>query len=327
VATRNSQESKGVAFKGEMGHLTSEQIQEFLDRQLTREEEAAAQEHLSACTHCQSEVEAWGLLFSDLGSLPELDPGPAFLHAVLQQAPVREPVGAGARGWLAARKARRLDEAHIPPGSIQDYLEGLLPTQPAARLEAHLASCETCRCQVVEWDGLMESMGPLGHFAPAPGFAERVMAQVMVPSPAPLRDRSLASLPGRAWAWIRSVLPQTRHGWAVAGGVASAPTITLMALTYLVFSRPLMTPGNFGSYLLWKATGLLDSIPALVASFISQSSILLGFFSVLEPVVTSPVLLGLGGLVFSLISAGALWVLYKNLLATPTDDRYARARV
>jgi hypothetical protein len=34
-----------------------------------------------------------------------------------------------------------------------------------------------------------------------------------------------------------------------------------------------------------------------------------------------------GGLVFSLVSACALWVLYRNLIVTPPDNRYARARV
>jgi hypothetical protein len=34
-----------------------------------------------------------------------------------------------------------------------------------------------------------------------------------------------------------------------------------------------------------------------------------------------------GGLLFSLFSAAALWVLYKNLIVTQSDDRYARARV
>jgi hypothetical protein len=100
-----------------------------------------------------------------------------------------------------------------------------------------------------------------------------------------------------------------------------------MALTYLVFSRPLMTLGNFGSYLLWKAGGLFDNVAALVTSFVSQSSALLRLFSILEPVASSPLLLGLGGLAFSLFSAGALWVLYKNLLVTQPEDGYARARV
>jgi anti-sigma factor RsiW len=310
-----------------MRHLTSEQIQEFLDRQLTREETAEVEEHLSACTHCQSEVEAWGFLFSDLGSLQELEPSPAFRSQVLEQAPALEEAGSRARAWLAARRARILEEAHIPAASIQDYLEGLLQPQPVARLEAHLSSCECCRSEVEGWESLMGSLRPLGHFSPEPGFAERVMTQVMIPGPVRVRNQGLASLPGRALAWIRSVLPQTRHGWAVAGGMASAPTITLITLAYLVFSRPLMTPANFGSYLLWKASGLFDSVVALGASMVSESSALLSILSFLEPIAGSPVLLGLGGLVFSLLSSGALWVLYKNLLATPTDDRYARARV
>ncbi len=316
-----------MALDGEMKHLTSEQIQEFLDQQLNRKEEAVIREHLSACTHCQGEVESWGLLFSDLGNLSELNPGPAFLGDVMRQAPVRETVKARPRGWLAARKTRRHEEPHIPPASIQDYLEGLLLPQPSARVEAHLVSCSSCRAEVEGWKDLMGSLGPLGHFAPAPGFAERVMAQVMVPAPVAVRRRGLASLPAAILAWTRRTLPQTRHGWAVAGGVASAPTITLLTLIYLVFSRPLVTLGTFGSYLLWKASAFFDSAVGLAASIISENGILLSLFSVFEPVFRSPVLIGLGGLVFSLFSAGALWVLYKNLLVTPTDDRYARARV
>ena len=316
-----------MAFDGDKRHLTSEQIQEFLDQQLTPQEEAAVRGHLGACTRCQSEAETWGLLFSDLGSLPELDPGPAFLNEVLQQAPVREPVGALARGWLDARKARRREEAHVPAGSIQDYLENLLPAQPAARLEAHLSSCGTCRDEVQEWETLLGSFQPLGHFAPKSGFAERVMAQVLVPAPVAVATGRWSSLPGRALAWARSLLPSTRHGWAVAGGMASAPTITMTALIYLVFSRPLLTPGTFGSYLLFKASALVDTVVAVVSTGVSESEILLRAYSLLEPLIQSPFLLGVGGLLFSLISAGALWVLYRNLIFTSSDDRYARARV
>jgi hypothetical protein len=51
-----------------------------------------------------------------------------------------------------------------------------------------------------------------------------------------------------------------------------------------------------------------------------------GIISFLEPVAGSPFLLGLGGLVLSLLSAAALWVLYRNLIATSRNERYARAR-
>ncbi|MCJ7630188.1 MAG: zf-HC2 domain-containing protein [Longimicrobiales bacterium] len=315
-----------MATDGDLKHLTSEQIQEFLDQQLTPQGEALVREHLGACTRCQSETEAWGVLFSDLGSLPELDPGPAFLGQVLQKAPVGEPVGQRARGWLGVRTARRREDAHIPAGSIQDYLENLLPPQPAARLEAHLGSCSSCREEVQEWESLLGSFQPLGHFAPRPGFSERVMAQILVPAPVPVAGR-WSSLPGRAVAWTRGLLPKTRQGWAVAGGVASAPTITMAALIYLVFSRPLLTPGAFGSYLLWKATALADTVVSAVSTGVVESTTLFRVYSWLEPLTQSPFLLGLGGLALSLISAGALWVLYRNLIITPSDDRYARAQL
>ena len=316
-----------MALDGELRHLVSEQIQELLDQELTPEEEASVQEHLAVCTRCQSEVDSWGLLFSNLAGLPELDPSPAFLQEVLQKAPVWEPLGKRAHGWLAARKTNRREEAHIPAGSIQDFLENLLPVQPAGRMEAHLASCGSCGEEVQEWKNLFGSFQPLGHFAPKSGFAERVMAQVLVPAPVPLPAGRWSSLPGRALVGARSLLPKTRHGWAVVGGVASAPTITMAALIYLVFSRPLLTPGTFGSYVLWKASALVDTLVATVSTGVLESAVLFRAYSLFEPLTQSPFLLGFGGLAFSLISAGSLWVLYRNLIVTPSDDRYARARV
>lgn len=316
-----------MAFDGELRHLTSENIQEFLDRQLTPREEAAVREHLAVCARCQSEAEGWSLLFSDLSSLPELQPGPAFLQDVLQQVPVPEPAVGKAHGWMAARKRRRYEEAHIPVGSIQDYLENLLPPQPRTRLEAHLEGCASCGKEMKEWENLLLSFQALGHFAPKSGFAERVMTQVMVPAPVPVRSGGWSSFPGRVLAWARSLLPETRHGWAVAGGIASAPTITMGALVYLVFSRPLLTPGTFGSYMLWKASALFDSLVATISAGVIESPVLLWIYSLLEPLIQSPFLLGVGGLAFSLVSAGALWVLYRNLIVTPPDNRYARARI
>jgi len=316
-----------VATDGEMRHLTSEQIQEFLDRQLPPQEEARAQEHLAVCPRCRSEAEAWGLLFTDLSTLPELAPGPLFRQDVLEQAPVREAKPGLVAGWRAAREASRREEAHVPAGSIQDYLENLLPAQPAARLEAHLQGCSSCRRKVEEWEGFLGSFESLEHFAPSPGFASRVMEQVMVPAPVPATGRGWPTVPGRVLSWIRGFLPKTRHGWAVVGGMASAPTITMAALVYLLFSRPQLTPSAFGSYLLWKASALIESLFSAISAMAMESATLLRLLELLEPLARSPLFLGLGGLVFSLLSAGALWVLYRNLIVTPSDDRYARARV
>ncbi len=316
-----------MAWDGEMRHMTSERIQEFLDRRLTPEGEAAVREHLSVCPRCQSEAEAWRLLFSDLAELPQLDPGPSFIGAVLEQAPVREATGPRPRQWIAAMSARRPEGVHIPTASIQDYLDGLLPAPPSRRVQAHLAACSSCRDEVQEWESLMAAIPRLGHFAPSPSFAEQVMAQVNVPSPVPARSHRLASIPGRVLGWSRSFLPKTRHGWAVAAGVASTPAITMATLVYLLFSRPLLTPANFGSYLLWKVAAFLSSFMTSASAFVMESGTLYPIYSLLETVGRSPFILGVGGIVFSLASATALWVLYRNLLVTSSDDRYARARV
>jgi anti-sigma factor RsiW len=308
-----------------MRHLTSEQIQEFLDQRLSPGEEAQVREHLSACPACQEEVEGWSLLFSDLGNLGDLEPGPTFAGRVLQEVPAGEVVPGLMGEWMRARRKRRIEEAHIPAGSFQDYLEKLIPPQPAARLEAHLRVCPTCFDELERWEALMASCRTLERFGPSPGFAQRVMAQVRVPTPEPLGRRQ--TIPGRAVAWVREFLPQTRRGWAVAGGMASTPTITLGALVFLVFSHPLLTVGTFASYLYWKASDLLAGLWSVVADAALQSVALSYISSVLEVLAQSPVLLGLGGLVFSILGMGALWILYRNLLVSPSDDQYARVRV
>lgn len=316
-----------MAMDGNRGHLTPEKIQEYLDQQLSPGELDLVQEHLGFCTRCQEEVEAWSLLFSDLSGLPELEPSPALSHQVLEEIPVPQPHGKRATGWLAAREEKKHEGVHIPPGILQDYLEKQLGPGPTSRLETHLHACSSCQEQVQEWKQVMGVFSPLGHFAPSPGFAERVMVQILMPAPVPVRARTWKSLPRRALAWTRSLLPETRHGWAVAGGIASAPTIIMATLIYMVFSRPLLTPGNLGSYLLFKGSTVFDTLTAFVSGLVSQNATLAQWISILETVAQSPMLLGVGGLGFSLLSAGALWVLYRNLLVPPSDNRYARARV
>jgi hypothetical protein len=109
--------------------------------------------------------------------------------------------------------------------------------------------------------------------------------------------------------------------------MASAPTITMAALVYLLFSRPLLTPGAFGSYFLWKASDLFASVINGISSWAGDNPLVLQAYARVESLIGDPLILGVGGLLFSLFSAAALWVLYKNLIVTQSDDRYARVRV
>lgn len=305
-------------------HLTSEQIQEFLDERLSPQEEARVQEHLAVCPHCREETEGWAVLFSDLGSMEELSPGPLFSQEVMARLPVRKPLAARVRGWLGGGEGVSAPGRHLAGERIQDYLEGALPPPQAADALLHLTSCEACQMEASGWERLFGALAALGRFSPAPGFAGRVMARVRIPAPVPA---PWVRTGNRILAWARGFLPQTRHGWAVAGGIASAPTITVAALLYLVFSHPLLSAGNFATYVLWKASALFGSLVSAVAGAAVDSVALFEAYTLLGTLTESPLLLGLGGLVFSALSALALWVLYRNLIATPTvERRYARAQ-
>ncbi len=314
-----------MALGGESRHLTSEQIQEFLDQGLSSREEAMVREHLSVCAHCRGEAESWSFLFAELGSLPGLEPGPDFAPGVIQGLAVHRPLGQRVRSWAARARSAQPAGEHIPPEGIQDYLENLLPPLPSSRLEAHLASCDHCRESLEDWKSFMGSFQGLRRFSPEPGFADRVMAQVNVPAPVPARAWS--SVPARVLGWARSLLPQTRRGWAVAGGVASAPTISIAALLYLVFSHPLTTLGTLSAYASLKASALFGSVFSGLVGRAMESLAAFRAYSLVEAVLASPLLVGLGGLIFSLLSAGALWVLYRNLASTHSEDGHARARV
>jgi anti-sigma factor RsiW len=307
-------------------HLTSEQIQEFLDERLTPPESAQVREHLSACPRCQGELEAWEVLFSELGELPELAPGPGFSRPILENLPVKEPVGARVRSWIGSLVPGRSGQGHLLPESIQDYVEGALSRRRAARAESHLAACRTCREEAREWHEVFGALGSLERFEPSTGFSQAVMSRVRVPAPVPAKG--VAALGGRALDWIRGLLPRTRKGWAVAGGIASAPTITMVALVYLVFSHPLLTLGNLFHYVSWKASAFFASAFTAVAGRLVESVAVFKAYALLEAVTASPLLVGAGGLGFTFLCALALWVLYRNLITTPSvDDRYARVRI
>jgi len=307
-----------------MRHLTSEQIQEFLDRGLTPMEAGWVQEHLSVCPRCRSEMEAWSLLFSDLGSLPQLDPGPDLARGVLENLQVPEPLGQRVLGWVAPLGPPLPESGHLSAETLQEAVDGTLPRGHTAGARTHLAACDSCRAEMGRWERLFGSLATLGRLAPSAGFAERVMARIRIPAPVPAL---WAGFGRRAAAWTRSLLPKTRRGWAVAGGIASAPTITVGALFYLVFSHPLVTMGSFTTYVSWKVSALVGSLLSYAASAVLESVALFRAYSIMETLASSPLLLGIGGLTFSLTSALALWVLYRNLVATPSvESRYARAR-
>ena len=158
------------------GHIDPERMQAFLDGELSQEEMAAVQEHTAFCARCQSEIEAWEMVFSELDLLGEVGPSEGFsdrVMAALPRAKTRRAWGWGWQ-WLAPKS---YPTPHLGPGHIQDFLDGRMSTRQAARVEAHFSGCEMCAAEVERCREVLTALEGLPQLAPSDGFSERVMAQ------------------------------------------------------------------------------------------------------------------------------------------------------
>lgn len=104
-------------------------------------------------------------------------------------------------------------DRHLTPDEVELFTLGFPARPPSA--ETHLAACPECRREVESLQALHQALSSLQHFAPAPAFAERVMARVTLP------------VPWRARAWTFA-----RERWlpAAAALVAVVGTAGLTAL-------------------------------------------------------------------------------------------------
>jgi len=219
---------------------------------------------------------------------------------------------------------------HVPGERLQDFVEGVLPQRQAARIQIHLDDCGTCSKEVLEWRGVMGSLEHLERFAPADGFAARVMEEVRPPAivPAPAPAREILAAAREALAWAGRLVPQTREAWAALSGIAVTPMATLGLLLYTVFSHPTLTPGALLSFVGWKVTALAATAWDATSAMLLESTGMFRVYNFMESLVAAPAALAGGFLVFSCLMAAAAWVLYKNLIATPSvDGQYARVSI
>jgi hypothetical protein len=85
-----------------MSHLTPEQIERYLDGELTPPELEAARAHLAGCDACRAELAAARELFALLAALPD-DPPPQDISAAVLQRIAPPRWGARAWGLVAAQ--------------------------------------------------------------------------------------------------------------------------------------------------------------------------------------------------------------------------------
>jgi anti-sigma factor RsiW len=308
-------------------HLSAETLQAFLDDELQGAERIRAEEHLAACAGCAAERDGWRLLFEELRGLPVLGPPPGFGDSVLAEvdlAPALTPAlpwAARLRSKLAAL-VRGSTGAHPSEERLQELADGLLPARQVARVRTHMESCPACARNAAQWSSVFAALDRVGHLAPAPDFADTVMARVRVQASAP------AVQPESEWrhavVWVRRLIPQTRRAWATLSGIALTPAVTAGLVFWSVFTHPSLTPGALASFAWWKATAWASAIWRASSAGALESTGLFGIYSALESVALSPVALAGALVALSLGTVSAVWVLYKNLIANhPVDGHHA----
>lgn len=315
-----------MAKKRSKTHLTAERIQAFLDDSLSRDERAEVHAHSTFCASCHAEFEAWRLLYSELGGLVQLDPGPGFRDRVLANldTPADVPAQDRAFGWLRRRALQAAK--HLDPDRLQDYVEGLLPTRQMARISTHLEGCGVCRREEEHWQSLIQGIEELPAMAPSSGFHGRVMARIQLGRL--VRPMAARTAGARALSWAGRLVPRTQRAWAVISGIALTPATVVALLGYAVFSNPLVTPGGLASFLWWRVGGAATVLWGVLASGLVESGLLLNAYSIWDLLAGSPIVTAMVSVSFAAATGLAGWVLYRNLITTHTvDGKYARASV
>lgn len=295
-------------------HVGDGVLQDFLEGTLAARESARVGQHLEACTACTSEADAWLVMMRRLDGLDTFAPKDGFAERVMAvvDLPVARPLAARIRQRLTELLGGHVSE-HVPAGVLQDFVDGLLPARAVARVEVHVTGCATCASEAEDWRTVMAHLETLERLTPQQGFADQVMARVQVPQ----RATSVATLPiwSNVLAAAARLVPQTHEAWAAVSGVAVTPAVTVGLILYVVSSHPTLTLGSLASFAWWQVTDLGSMALSGLSAAVLQSGELFSVYSLFETLASAPLMVAGGFLTYSMASALALRVLYRNLVA------------
>lgn len=120
--------------------------------------------------------------------------------------------------------------AHLTESAVEQFADGLLTGEEYSKAETHVGGCDLCAARVEASRALIDALSTLPRFAPSPGFADQVMANIQVaPRASPI------------FAWIRHWAPETRRGWTLLVAALLAPMLPLLGIAAWVASSPVVT--------------------------------------------------------------------------------------
>jgi hypothetical protein len=128
-----------------------------------------------------------------------------------------------------------------------------------------------------------------------------------------------AIAPSPAWSRLTAaasrLVPQTRQAWAALSGVAVTPVVIVGLMAYAVFSHPTLTVGSLLSFAWWQVSDLATGALTALSGAVLQNASGLGVSTLFEMLVAAPLLVAGGVIVYTVASALAVRVLWRNLYA------------
>jgi hypothetical protein len=196
---------------------------------------------------------------------------------------------------------------------LEAFSDGSLANSEKSVVEDHLVQCGHCRGEVEEWRTMFSALAAMPLFAPAAGFADRVMSHVRIPEPWYSRASSAF---GRTFGRF---IPRTTPGWAMAVALLAVPVLAVGTLAFWLLSRSYLT-----GYRLWVfATDQFASGANQVASSafsrVLSTDVSVWLVRTITSFMESSGLRGVGALAAAsaAIIVVSIWVLYRYLFRNP----------
>ena len=292
-------------------HVAEEVLQDFIEGSLAARRAERVEAHLTACSTCAHEADVWLGVMRRLDDLPSFAPTGSFADRVIAEVHISEASSLVGRLREFFNGVAGRSSEHVPTGLLQDLVDGALPNKAVARIEAHVADCLVCTNELAAWRSVSVRLDGLEQFAPSEHFRERVMETVL----ATQEQTSVAQRP--AWSRLAAAagrwVPQTREAWAALSGVAVTPVVIMGLMAYTVFSHPTLTAWSLLSFARWQVSDLATGALTALSGAALQNASGLGVSTLLEMLVAAPLLVAGGVIIYTVASAFAVRVLWKNL--------------
>jgi hypothetical protein len=209
---------------------------------------------------------------------------------------------------------------HLTPTGIQDYVEGTLAARTRSRVDAHLATCTACSSEVGSWSRFFRQIEALPTLAPRDDFADRVMARVQVEAVAAAAAQQQHSAWQRASRGLAQVadrlLPTSRRGWVLAGGLTAAPTLGVLAVVASVVLNPLVSFLDLFTFARWRIAEAVGTLGRGLFTVLAENPVTYTLLELLTGAAqASPLALGGAFALAAALVGTATLVVYRNLFA------------